>query len=143
MRSYMTLSFSLLLVSGLYFSVLQTLSSTAVFKVYPGAKLDERANRDADEMTKQMKMSTKSKIYTTNDSFEKVAAFYKGITKEYVMPGNEQKGIKAKYFIFDNSKDLSDSKCWVKVQRPALALYKEDYKTMKTRDITIIILVEK
>ncbi|MFH0974693.1 MAG: hypothetical protein V1874_02800 [Spirochaetota bacterium] len=143
MKKQYIMIFAVMLATGLFLSVMPAVSSAAGFKVYPGAKLDERAMRDSDEMAKQMKMSVKSKIYTTNDSFEKVAAFYKGIAREYIMPGNTQKGIKARFFIFDNGKDLSDSKLWAKVQRPALSLYKEDIKTMKTRDITVIILVEK
>jgi hypothetical protein len=143
MRKSMILSFALLLGMGLFLSLLPTISSATGFKVYPGAKVDARATKDANDMSKQYKMATKSTIYTTNDTFEKVASFYKGIAREYVMPGDSQKGIKARFFIFDSGKDLSDSKCWIKVQRPALALYKEDFKTMKMRDITVIILAEK
>ncbi len=113
------------------------------FKVYPGAKLDQRATDDSNELAKMSKVSSRTKIYTTNDSFEKVVSFYKGTAKEYVMPGGPTKGPKMTFFIFDNGKDIMTSKLWAKVQRPALGLYKEDLKDMKTRDITVIILVEK
>ncbi len=143
MKKQFIMFYTVLFAAGFFLISLQTTSSAAGFKLYPGAKPDGRANRDANGMAKQMKMPGNSKIYTTSDSFEKVAAFYKEIAKEYVMPGNSQKGIKARFFIFDNGKDLSDSKRWVKVQRPAMGLYKEDLKEMKLRDITLIVLVEK
>lgn len=113
------------------------------FKVYPGAKLDQRATDDSNELAKMSKMSSKTKVYTTSDSFEKVVSFYKGIAKEYVMPGGPTKGPKMTFFIFDNGKDITTSKLWAKVQRPVLGLYKEDLRDMKSRDITVIILVQK
>lgn len=113
------------------------------FKVYPGAKLDQKATDFSNERAKMSKMSSKTKVYTTNDSFEKVVSFYKGIAKEYVRPGISEKGFKMTFFIFDNGKDIVTSKLYTKVQRPAMGLYKEDIQTMKTRDVTMIVLVEK
>ena len=139
MKKHLIITIILLLATALFSSMLSSISFAAAFKVYPGAKLDDRATRD----TNGPGSISKKKVYTTNDSLDKVAAFYKGIAKEYVMPGTSRKGPQARFFIFDNGKDLSDSKQWIKVQRPALGLYKEDVKTMKTRDITVIILVER
>ncbi|SPD76183.1 exported hypothetical protein [uncultured Desulfobacterium sp.] len=132
----------LLLATVMLFSV----SSSVVageFKVYPGAKLDERASNDANEMAKQSKMTSKSKVYTTDDAFDQVVSFYKGIGKEYNMPGGPSKGPQCAFILFDEAKDLSTSKLWAKIQRPALGLYKEDLQEMKSRDITVIVLVEK
>ncbi len=139
MKKHLIISIALLFATSLFSSILLSTSSAAAFKVYPGAKLDDRATRD----TNGPGSISKKKVYISNDSLDKVAAFYKGIAKEYVMPGTSQKGPQARFFIFDNGKDLSDSKHWIKVQRPALGLYKEDIKTMKMRDITVIILVER
>jgi len=113
------------------------------FKVYPGAKLDERATNDANELAKQSHMTSKTKVYTTDDAFDKVLSFYKGIGAEYKMPGGSTKGPQFAFILFDGGKDLSTSKLWAKIQRPAIGLYKEDLREMKSRDVTVIILVEK
>lgn len=42
------------------------------FKVYPGAKIDEKTTKEANEAAQGAKMSNvKSTIYTTTDSFPK------------------------------------------------------------------------
>lgn len=116
------------------------------FKVYPGAKVDEKATKEANEAAQAAKMSkAKATIYTTTDSFSKVCSFYKGIAKEYTMPrasgttGKPKKYEKydlwEAYFIFDDAKDLASSKLWVKVQRPYIG---ED-----VRDVTAIVVSEK
>jgi len=57
------------------------------FKVYPGAKIDEKTTKEANEAAQGAKMSNvKSTIYTTMDSFPKVTLFYKSMSKEYIMP---------------------------------------------------------
>ena len=116
------------------------------FKVYPGAKIDEKATKEANEAAQAAKMSNvKSTIYTTTDSFPKVSSFYKGIAKEYTMPRASGASGKPKkyekydlyeaFFIFDGAKDLASSKLWVKVQRP--------YIGNDVRDITVILITEK
>ena len=132
----------LVLVAVLVFAV----SSVAVageFKVYPGAKLDERATTDSNELAKQANMPSKTKVYTTDDAFDKVVSFYKGIGREYKMPGVTAKNPQMTFILFDDAKDFASSKLWAKVQRPAMGLYKEDLQEMKSRDITVIVLVEK
>jgi hypothetical protein len=113
------------------------------FNAYPGAKLDERATSDANDLSRKSGLTSRVTVYTTNDPFEKVAAFYKGIAKEYVMPGMSKKGPQLAFFLFDNGKDLATSKLWAKVQRPAMGLYQQDVKENKTRDLTVIMLVDK
>ena len=116
------------------------------FKVYPGAKIDEKTTKEANEAAQGAKMSNvKSTIYTTTDSFPKVSSFYKGMSKEYIMPrasgtsGKPQKYEKydlyEAFFIFDDAKDLASSKLWVKIQRP--------YIGNDVRDITVILVTEK
>ena len=116
------------------------------FKVYPGAKIDEKTTKEANEAAQGAKMSNvKSTIYTTTDSFPKVTSFYKGMSKEYIMPRASGTSGKPKkyekydlyeaFFIFDDAKDLASSKLWVKVQRP--------YIENDVRDITVILVTEK
>jgi len=118
----------------------------AEFKLYPGAKMDEKATKEAQEAALAAKMSNvKATIYTTKESFQKVASFYKGIAKEHMMPRASGTSGKPKkyegydlyeaFFIFDGAKDLSTSKLWVKVQRPYIG---ED-----VRDVTAIVVSEK
>ena len=117
------------------------------FKVYPGAKIDEKTTKEANEAAHQgAKISNgQSTIYTTTDSFPKVTSFYKGMSKEYIMPRASGTSGKPKkyekydlyeaFFIFDDAKDLASSKLWVKVQRP--------YIGNDVRDITVILVTEK
>jgi hypothetical protein len=123
-----------------------TITGAGDFKLYPGAKLDEQATKQARDMAAAAKMgNVKSSIYTTSDSFEKVASFYKGISKEYQMPRSSGTSGKPKkyekydlweaYFIFDGAKDLASSKLWVKVQRP--------YIGEEVHNVTAIVVSEK
>lgn len=115
------------------------------FKVYPGAGLDEKATKEAREIASQAKQAGRSTIYTTKDSFKKVAAFYKDLGREFSMPrssgisGQPKKYEKYElweaYFILDGAQDLSSSKSWVKVQRP--------YIGSQVKDVTAIVVVEK
>ncbi len=126
--------------------VFSTLVFAADFKLYPGARIDDKATKEANETTAMAKMSkTKATIYTTTDSFQKVASFYKGIAKEFTIPRASGTSGKPKkyenydlyeaFFIFDGAKDLASSKLWVKVQRPYIG---ED-----VRNITAIVVSEK
>ncbi len=116
------------------------------FKVYPGAKIDNEATKEANEAAQAAKMSNvKATIYATTDSFQKVSSFYKGIAKEYTMPRASGTSGKPKkyenydlyeaFFILDGAKDLASSKLWVKVQRP--------YVGEDVRDLTAIVVSEK
>ncbi len=126
--------------------------SAAEFKVYPGAKLDERATKAATDAAQGAGMRVSATVYTVGDSFDKVAAYYKNLGSEYNMPmasgtagqpkRREGFDLREAYFIFDGAKDLSASKSWAKVQRPALGLYPEDLKDpehMKPLDVTAIV----
>jgi hypothetical protein len=67
--------------------VLATIVFAADFKPYPGAKIDYKATKEANEAAQAAKMSNvKATIYTTKDSFQNVSSFYKGIATEYMMP---------------------------------------------------------
>ena len=100
-----------------------------------------------------MPAGTQAAYYITNDSFEKVVEFYKGLGKEYSMP-YQKKGdklpsgqeLKEAYFIFDGAKDISESKSWAKIQRPFIGWVelkggRPEYQDV--RDVTAIVLVQK
>jgi hypothetical protein len=105
------------------------------FKPYAGSKLDEKATREASA-TAPGKVS---EVYTTSDSFDKVYAFYKALYKEFAMPRQPPKQpsgqqIKWAFFILDGGTNLSNSKYWMKIQRP----YIGGVDGSDTRDITVI-----
>jgi len=129
----------------------------AEFKPYPGAKIDEKATKEAQEVAAAAKMSNvKPTIYTTKDPFDKVFAFYSGIAKEYKMPHQKEgkvkklpsgQELKEAYFIFDGATDLMNSKLWIKIQRPYIGRakmgknFQVEYEDV--RDVTAIVASEK
>jgi hypothetical protein len=94
-------------------------------------------------------------IFTTNDFFENVVAFYRGIAREYRMPGmagrstklSSGQELKEAYFIFDDAADIMTSKHWIKIQRPYLVRgrtkegFQGRYETV--REVTAIIEEDK
>ncbi len=122
------------------------------FKVYPGAKKFTPAETEASrEAAKQIPPGMTQTSYMTDDAFEKVAAFYKGVGKEFEMPSRGGKlpngtEIHLTFFILDGASDLRDSKSWVKVQRPYIGSFEMKdgepiYKDIQ--DVTAIVYVEK
>ena len=74
----------------LAFGMLFALSApgfSASFKVYPGAKLEDVYDAKQSEGGTKMPNAPKVIIFTTNDLFENVVAFYRGIAREYRTPG--------------------------------------------------------
>jgi hypothetical protein len=143
-------------VMGIAIILILTLSAATMageFKVYPGAKVDQKATEEArrlaDSVRKQaprMAASTgEPTIYVTTDPIEKVFEFYRGIAKEYQMPGPKEKklpsgqALKQAFFIFDGASDLASSKLWAKIQRP----YVGDLEFKDIRDITAIVMSER
>ena len=131
---------------------LSTVISAGEFKVYSGAKVDQKATDEANKISAQHKIT--STIYATKDGFDKVVTFYKGIAKEYKMPGQERQArklpsgqeLKEAYFIFDGANDLLSSKLWIKVQRPYIGRVKMEGLTPKfedIRDLTSISISER
>jgi hypothetical protein len=121
------------------------------FKIYPGAsKFTPPDTKENREMLKALPPGTEATIYLTNDSFEKVAAFYKGFAREYTMPGmpkgrklpNGQE-LKQTYFIFDGAKDLATSKSWAQVQRPFIGSIGDNLEPRDVRDVTVINVSQK
>jgi hypothetical protein len=125
--------------------------SAADFKVYPGAKIDEKLTKEANDFGAKAAAGSKmtvprATIYTTGDAYEKVYSFYKGVGKEYQMPNvsvtkntlPSGKELKYSFFIFDGAKDLMSSKLYGKIQRPYIGM---DMK--EGPDMTYIIVSEK
>lgn len=130
-----------------------SLAAGQTFKPYPGAKEytppDTEQNR---EMKKAMPPGTVSINYVTNDSFEKVVSFYKGLAKEYTMsmpgmPKNRKlpsgQELKQTYFIFDGAKDLATSKSWAQVQRPLIGSVDDHLQPRDIQDVTVITVSQK
>jgi hypothetical protein len=147
------LSYVLLLMAFIFSSLVYA----ADFKPYPGAKIDEKATQEANQMAAGSKMgkAPKSTIYTVSDSFEKVSAFYSGMAKEFKMPHQKEgkvkklpsgQELKEAYFIFDGASDLMSSKLWIKIQRPYIGRVKMEgfqAKYEDVRDVTAIVLAEQ
>jgi hypothetical protein len=123
------------------------------FKVYPGAKKYTPPETEEAKEAAKMAPGTVSTIYLTDDSFEKVASFYRSVGKEFAMPGMQNSGklpngqaISMVFFILDGAASLKESKSWMKVQRPYIGSV--DFKSgtpeyKDVRDVTLIQSVEK
>lgn len=111
------------------FFILPTTLFAASFKVYPGARVVDIYETKQSEAGPKMPKGPKVIIFTTNDFFEKVVAFYRGTGREYRMPDSGGKPtrlpsgqeLKEAYFIFDSAADIMTSKHWIKIQRPYLS----------------------
>ncbi len=140
-----------LLMVGLMIAVSLIYVFAGDFKVYTGAKVDDKLTREANEVAAKGQAGPKgavpkATIYVTGDAYEKVYGFYKGAGKEYQMPGDfgtktklpSGKELKSAFFIFDGAKDLMSSKRWAKIQRPYMGLAMEEGP-----DMTYIIVSER
>jgi hypothetical protein len=124
---------------------MSTISFAGEFKLYKGAKMDNKATQKARQIVVGTKVGkgAQTTIYTTGDSFEKVFHFYNGIAKEYKMPwmGGKAKTlpsgqeIKDAFFIFDGAPDITTSKLWIKIQRPYIGAVKMEGYIPKYEDI--------
>jgi len=124
------------------------------FKVYSGAtKYSPPETEETRAVLKALPPGSHVAYYLTNDSFEKVVAFYKSFAKEYAIPGRKSAGklpngqeIKQDFFIFDGAKDIITSKSWADVQRPYVGSVRmngmvPDYQDV--RDVTTIVFTRK
>jgi hypothetical protein len=137
------------------FFTFSTAVFAASFKVYPGAKVEDVYETKQSEAGTKMSKGPKVIIFTTNDFFENVVAFYRGTGREYRVPGSSGKPIKLPsgqelkeaYFIFDNAADIMTSKHWIKIQRPYLSRERtregSPGKYGAVREITAIIEEDK
>ena len=137
------------------FFTLPALGFSASFKVYPGAKVEDVYETKQSEAGVKLSKAPKVIIFTTNDFFENVVAFYRGTGREYRMPGSSGKPtklssgqeLKEAYFIFDDAADIMTSKHWIKIQRPYLSRERtregSPGKYEAVRDVTAIIEEDK
>ena len=132
-----------------------SLGFSASFNVYPGARVEEIYEANRSEAVAKMSKTPKVIIFTTNDFFESVVAFYRGTGREYRMPGMAGKStklpsgqeLKEAYFIFDDAADIMTSKHWIKIQRPYLSRRRPGEgaqgKYEAVREVTAIIEEDK
>ncbi len=123
-----------LLVAGLLLGAANVPGMALEFKPYAGAKLDEKASREASAASP----GKQSEVYTTSDAFDKVLAFYKGQYKEVPMsrppPKIAGQQIRWAFFILDDGTSLANSNFWMKIQWPYVG--RVDGKDV--RDATVI-----
>jgi hypothetical protein len=146
---------ALILTLVMSFTLTIVVFAERAFKVYPGARVEEVYKTSQSETRNRMQGEPKVIIFTTNDFFENVVAFYRGTGREYRMPGMAGKStklssgqeLKEAYFIFDDAPDIMTSKHWIKIQRPYLVRgrTREGFhgKFETVRDVTAIIEEDK
>jgi len=123
------------------------------FKVYPGAvKYTPPDTEETRQFTSNLRPGTTITAYLTNDSFDQVVAFYKGLAKEYENPGMhaaklpDGQEVRKAFLIFDGASNLVKSKLWISVQHPFVAsvtLKGGEPQYGDIRDLTEIVLTEK
>ena len=145
----------LCILASVMLLALPAIGFSASFKVYPGAKLEDVYETKQSEGGTKMAKAPKVIIFTTNDLFENVVAFYRGIAREYRMPGmggkpmklSSGQELKEAYFILDDAADIMTSKHWIKIQRPYLDKGRRGDpfygKYEKLREVTAIIEEDK
>jgi hypothetical protein len=138
---------------GVMVLAVTTLVAAQSFKVYPGAKkLVSPETKESKEASASLPAGTEINSYLTDDSFEKVVAFYKGLGKESSLPFMKKgeklpngQEIKRTWFIFDGAEDISTSTNWAMVQRPYIGSVEMKGTTPQYHDIRDVtaITVEK
>jgi hypothetical protein len=130
------------------------------FKVYPNAKLDQVEMQKYQAQLSGLDAQTRKmvgvqSIYTTNDDFQKVYAFYKNLYKETdlnikktntPMPGGKM--LNDAFFCLDGSDSIAKSKYWMKIQNPFIGDAKLSPRSgdpgfNDVRNITVISVVKK
>jgi hypothetical protein len=109
---------------------LSVVISALAVQVYPGAKVEDTYKIEQPEVGGKVSKPHKIIVFTTNDFFENVVTFYRGIAREYRMPGKginptklpSGQELKEAYFILDKASDITTSKHWIKIQRPYLGM---------------------
>lgn len=115
------------------------------FTPYPGATLYTPPESEATKKwTSTLPPGTTITAYLTEDPFDKVVAFYRGIAREYVSAKKPASTVlphgahlHKTFLIFDGAPNLLASKEWISVQRPFVATPAD------VRDVTEIVLTEK
>ncbi len=120
-------------------------------RVYPGARLDKAAT-DQAKASSVAQPELEVAVYTTPDAFDAVYGFYQKNGKEYKVLGARirklpnGKDLRDAFFILDGAPDLTNSKRWVKIQRPYLGQYglgRNGAGQNEIRDVTAIVVTRK
>ena len=114
------------------------------FPLYPQAVYDDALSRKSLDEAARVGVGEqieRSIAYRTPDPFETVLAFYRGVAREYAMPGRSpdhrltlpaeivpgpgkpaerpsQVTVRQAFFILDGAADLASSKRWLMIARP-------------------------
>jgi len=129
--------------AGLLLALCTLAPATDRVDVYPGAVLDAAASRAASYGRKQ------SQVYTTNDGYDRVYAFYKGRYKEnpYPLPPvtlPSGKPVRSAIFFVDGAQNLAVSKLWIRIQRPYIfTMNKGTGEFEDVRDVSVIQTVRR
>jgi hypothetical protein len=129
------------------FLLLSAIGFAQQVKLYPGARLDEAATNEARAATANQP-GIDVTVYMTEDSFDKVYAYFKKNSKEYKVIGARARklpngqALRDAFFILDEGDSLVTSKRWVKLQRPYIGQYglSKSGVNNEIRDITAIVL---
>jgi hypothetical protein len=124
------------------------------FKPYPGATAyTPPETEETKQFVSQLRPGTTITAYFTNDPFDKVVAFYRGIGKEYtrskVKPARLPNGqpIQKAFLIFDGAADPLHSRNWARIQHPFIGSISKSGTTFEykdVRDVTeIVVTVRK
>lgn len=120
------------------------------FEPYPGATAyTPPETEETKQFVSQLRPGTTITAYFTNDPFDKVVAFYRGIGKEYnkrkVKPARLPNGqpIQTTFLIFDGAADPLHSRNWARIQHPFIGPSSQkgatpEYKDV--RDVTAIVV---
>jgi hypothetical protein len=134
-------------LAALLFTLLRFACWAQTFKIYPGAKLDEKSTSEATKSP--MNKGSDVKVYVTPDAFERVRTFYASLYHE-TQGGNPPRvpngpEIHWAFFTIDDAKNLWTSKYWVKVQRPYIGNRPGELMPNfnDARDETVIEVVQK
>jgi len=122
------------------------------FKPYPGARTEpwlESYRKQANQALKRIGADQPDlQMWITDDSYEKVRAFYAKLGAEDAEFGAQvakplsdstERSVRATYFIFDGAASAVLSGYYVAIQRPVVVAY----HPLDVRDVTVISLYKK
>jgi hypothetical protein len=122
-------------------------------KLYPGAvKYTPPETEQNKQFADTVRPGTTITAYFTDDPFEKVLAFYRGLGKEYTSPNMKAEKlpdgqeVKKAFLIFDGAPDLVTSKRWASIRHPFIGSVTRDNGEPQypdIRDVTEIVVTEK
>jgi hypothetical protein len=117
-------------------------SHAAEFVPYPGATLDKPMSAKSAKVARDTGSADEVSVYTSRDSFERVAAFYAKIGAEYQAAWTkitrklpDGRTIKVKVYVLDGKSDPTESRRWVQVQYPFIGDVEMAGTTPRYKDV--------